>query len=368
MRPQSFHLRALLGVLIAVLALAGCSKSDPAPQPSAATSPGAASRSDAFLVIETVGAATPSLRAPLPGRLDFRPQARASVSSPLTGRVLSIDVRPGESVKAGATLLTLQASEAAAARASVLQAQARLASAEDQLRRQAEMLTRGVGIEVEHVAAQMATREARAELDRAQRVVALIGSGEGDVYRIRAPSDGVVLQVSVGVGAVVAPGGMPLVEVGDTRRLWAVVDVPEADLAQGLTGRAAQLRLPAFDVQIPAVVEGVGPRVDGEQRRVPVYLAVRDVPRSAVPGMLVEVRFNEVVSDRITLPPTAVLIKDGARRLVYVQTASGAFESRPVRTGPTRDGRVTILEGLQAGERVVVQGALLLDGQAELAL
>ena len=77
---------------------------------------------------------------------------------------------------------------------------------------------------------------------------------------------------------------------------------------------------------------------------------------------------SDDAQDRITLPPTAVLIKDGSRRLVYVQTDSGRFEPRPVRTGGTRDGRVTILEGLKAGERVVVRGALLLDGQAELAL
>lgn len=374
MRLDVLRFKSCLAAVFALGVLLGCSRPEPAPstetRSSETRSPGASSgsRPDAFLVVESVGASPASLRAPLPGRLDFRPQAFAALSSPLTGRVLSIDVRPGESVKAGAALLTLQAAEASAARAAVSQAQARLASAEDLLRRQTEMLARGVGLEVEQFAAQTAVREARTELDRAQRVAALIGSGEGDHYRVRAPSEGVVLRVNVGVGAIVSPGGEPLVEVGDPRRLWAVIDIPEGDLAGVTVGRSAQISVPALDARLAAVVEGVGPRVDGTQRRVPVYLALKESLRSAVPGMLVEVRFSDDAQDRITLPPTAVLIKDGSRRLVYVQTDSGSFEPRPVRTGGTRDGRVTILEGLKAGERVVVRGALLLDGQAELAL
>ena len=70
----------------------------------------------------------------------------------------------------------------------------------------------------------------------------------------------------------------------------------------------------------------------------------------------------------ISVPVTAVLIKDGKRRVVYVERPDGTFEAREVQTGRNRDGRVVILQGLAAGERVVVRGALLLDTQAEQLL
>ena len=70
----------------------------------------------------------------------------------------------------------------------------------------------------------------------------------------------------------------------------------------------------------------------------------------------------------ISVPISAVLIKDGKRRVVYVARPDGAFEVREVRVGRSRDGRVTVLQGLTAGEKIVVRGALLLDTQAEQLL
>ena len=78
--------------------------------------------------------------------------------------------------------------------------------------------------------------------------------------------------------------------------------------------------------------------------------------------------FVSATESEISLPVSAVLIKDGKRRVVYVEKPDGTFEARDVETGRNRDGRVVILKGLTAGERVVVRGALLLDTQAEQML
>jgi multidrug efflux pump subunit AcrA (membrane-fusion protein) len=64
----------------------------------------------------------------------------------------------------------------------------------------------------------------------------------------------------------------------------------------------------------------------------------------------------------------AAAVGGGRRRVVYVQREGGAYELREVRTGETNAGRVLILEGLKAGERVVTKGALLVDGEAEQLL
>lgn len=360
--------RASIGALIALTLLAACSRSETPKTQDRARSSAARAEPSKFVVVEAVGSGEQALRSALPGRLDFRPQGLAAIGSPLSGRVLSVDVRPGETVAAGASVLTLQSTEVAAARAAAAQAQARLAAAEDALRRQTELLERGVGIEAERFAAQTQVKEQRAEAERAQRVLALIGSGDADRFRIRTPVGGNVLKVNVGAGSSVTPGGEALVEVGDPKRLWTVIDMAESDLAGLAIGRAAEVIIPALDARLMATVDGMGSRVDGEQRRVPVYLAVKSLPAGAIPGMLTEVRFAEAAGERISLPPSAVLIKDGSQRLVYIEKAPGKYEPRPVRVGPTRDGRVTILEGLKTGERVVVRGALLLDGEAELAL
>jgi len=277
--------------------------------------------------------------------------------------------RPGESVRAGAALLTLQSADAASAKASLAQARAQTALAQDALRRQNEMVSKGVGLEVERFQAQVAVREARAELERAERAANLLGQGAGDRFVLRAPAAGVVLSVRAATGAVVAADGAALVEIGDPSRLWVVADVPESEAASIRSGAVARIHVPGAGGDYAATVDGIGPLVDSDLRRLPLYLKFAgERPPALTPGSLVEVRLDAVADAAPSVPVAAVLIKGGSQRVVYVQRGDGRFEARAVRTGASRGGRVTVLDGVRAGEKVVVEGALLLDSQAEQLL
>jgi cobalt-zinc-cadmium efflux system membrane fusion protein len=320
-----------------------------------------------FLRIEEVGGGGDAPSAAVPGRVAYRPQALSSVGAPFSGRITSVSVRPGERVKAGAPLVVLQSADASAARSQLEQATARASAAEDQLRRQVEMMARGVGLEVERVEAEARAREARAELERTRRAVALAGGGQGSEVILRAPAAGVVVSVRASAGAIAEPGGDPLVELADPARVWVVAEVPEPEVARIASSQRVQVRVPAIDAVLDGVVDGIGSAVDAASRRLPVYIALKAPPPGLTPGMLTEVRFAGS-RDGLSVPVSAVLIKDGHRRVVYLQRADGRFEVREVRTGRSSGGRVAILEGLSAGERIVVKGALLLDGEAELLL
>jgi cobalt-zinc-cadmium efflux system membrane fusion protein len=322
----------------------------------------------AYLTIEAVSAAdSAATYGPVPGRVSLRPEAMASLGAPTAGRVASVLVRPGEAVAAGKVLLTLQSADAAGARATLEQAQARAAAAEDNLRRQNEMIAKGVGLELERVEAQTRARETRAELERARRASVLLGGGQGDTVSLRAPAAGVVMTVKATVGTMVAPGGDALVEIADASRLWAVADVPESDTAAVAKGQAASVSIPSARRQLDGAVDGLGSRIDPETRRLPIYIALRGDLSGLAPGMYAELRFP-TRTQGLTVPVTAVLIKDGKRRVVYVQRADGRFEARDVRVGAAAAGRVPVLEGLKPGERIVVKGALLLDSAAEQLL
>ena len=143
--------------------------------------------------------------------------------------------------------------------------------------------------------------------------------------------------------------------------------MPEPDVARIAAGQQARVRVPALDATLEGTVDGVGSAVDAASRRMPVYLSIKAPPARLTPGMLAEVSFAGS-RDGLSVPVSAVLIKDGHRRVVYVQRADGRFEVREVRTGRSSGGRIAIQEGLSATDRVVVKGALLLDGEAELLL
>jgi len=368
--------RVFIALIAAAVLLTGCERGGAPPPSSKAESkngaPGGPVRlapaQKQFLTVEAVGASKAVDVLLLPGRVAFSPREQSAVGATAAGRVRALLVRAGDKVKAGNPLLRIDSADATAARAALEQANAKLTAAENLYRRQLAMIEKGVGLEVERQDAEARLQEARIEQRRAQQTADLLGAGAGGVVTVRAPSDGVVSSIRVAVGATVAPGGEPLLELGDPSHLQVVAQVTESDLNRVAPGQEAEVELPALSTRVGARVENVNPRVDAESRRVQVYLALAKHVDGLQAGMLAQIALRATGDSAIVIPVSAVLIKDGKRRVVYVEQPDGSFAAREVRTGRNRDGQVAILEGLAAGDRVVVRGALLLDTQAELLL
>lgn len=319
----------------------------------------------------TVEPATESAEADLvgaPAKVAFRPQAQYAVGAVAAGRVSAVLVRSGESVRAGTPLVVIDSGDAAAARSALDQAASRLANADAIYRRTVVMMEKGVGLEVERLEAKTKFDEARAEHERARHSAQLLGDGRGLQITVRAPAPGIVTNIRATVGAVVAPGGEPLLELGDSSRLQIVAHVSEGDLARISVGSTAEVTLPAIGSRLNARVEALNPRVDGETRRAQVYLGLVQPPANLREGMLAQVSLRAAAESGLTLPVSAVLIKDGRNRIVYVELPDGKFEPRPVEIGRSNNGRVAVVKGIAPGDRVVVRGALLLDTQAEQQL
>lgn len=325
--------------------------------------------SRAFLSVESAQVLQPAEAIRAPGRVEFRQQAVSGVGTPMAGRIAAVRVQAGSKVRAGDVLFLLHSPDAATARAALSTARAGLKAAEETARRQALMLARGVGLELEKLEADRQLAEAKAEFDRAHRTAQFLGEGEGAQVAIKAPIAGTVLNIKTSVGAAVEPGGEPLAELGDAGTLWIVAEVFERDLHLLREGDEARVELVISpDRPLRAKVTALGTVFKDEQRRAPVYVALTEPAPNLRPGMFARVAIQPRQTGRVLLPTSAVLVKGGQRTVVYVETAEGAYEQRPVTVGVSAEGRVPVLEGLRPGERVVVRGALLLDGEAEQLL
>ena len=165
------------------------------------------------------------------------------------------------------------------------------------------------------------------------------------------------------------PGGDPLVEVGDPNGLWVVADVPEGEVPSVKNATRAEVTVSALNVTLPGKLAGIAPRSDAETRRTPFYVELEGAPAELRAGLLVRVTvYGASQEGEIWLPVTAVLLKDGGRRVVYVEQPGGRFMPREVEVGDERAGRVRVLKRLKMGERVLMRGALLVDREAEQLL
>ncbi|MCP3103477.1 efflux RND transporter periplasmic adaptor subunit [Myxococcus sp. K15C18031901] len=366
--------RTLLMGLLA-LSAAGCtSAAAPSPTPErTAASPQKdgviqlAEASQAFVAVTPVQPDPSGALLQAPARVAFRDEAVSRLAAPLAGRVVTVHVRTGDTVKQGDALVTLDCPEAAAARTAVATSGAALREAQSAFERERRMFDQGVSTERERLAAETRLTEAQAELARAQASVGFVGAGGGTTVVLRAPLAGTVLSRSAAVGSAVQPGGEPLVEVGDPSALWVVAEVFERDLPQVREGARVKVTLPSVHAPLEGTVTSVGAVVTTGSRTAPVRVALAETPAGLRPGMFGRVRIDAAEAS-LTLPVEAVLLRNGKESVVYVKQDERTFVRRSVVIAPPVDGRVQVIAGLTQGEQVVTKGALLLDGAADQLL
>jgi cobalt-zinc-cadmium efflux system membrane fusion protein len=364
---------SVLALLAPAVLAAGCSAPAGATQTARDLSPvppeGVVHIDDAskpYIVVEGVSGSTASGILRVPARVDFRDGAISQVGAPFDGRVITVHAHTGDAVHAGAPLVTLDCPEAAAARASVETTQASLREARAALERERRMLEEGVGIERDKVAAETRVSELETELARAQASAAFVGEGSGTRVVLRAPASGTVIARKAAEGMAVQQGGEPLMEIGNASALWVVADVFERDLPMVHDGASVHIELPSVPHPLDGRVVSIGTVVSTGLRTAPVRIALKE-GNGLRPGMFGRAEVAVDASTALTLPTEAVLVK-GKDTIVYVEKAPNTFERRAVSVAAPFNGRVRILSGVSAGERVVVRGALLLDGSAEQML
>jgi len=218
-------------------------------------------------------------------------------------------------------------------------------------------------------AADFALAEARAALLHAEPTTGADGDGR---WLLRSPVDGVVLRRHVDSAGPIAVG-QPVLEVGDTRALEAVVDVLSADALRIAAGAPVQLSPGMGHAPLAGRVARVEPvaftKVSAlgiEEQRVNVVVAL-DAAALAAAGALgegfhVDARIVTAAHDDALTVPGAALVRDGPRWQVYV-VEDGRARARAVELHARHAAAAWIAGGLQAGETVVLfPGGQMRDG------
>jgi membrane fusion protein, copper/silver efflux system len=181
-----------------------------------------------------------------------------------------------------------------------------------------------------------------------------------------APVAGVITELAIREGAMVTPDmtAMAITELGS---LWVIAEVPESQAAWVASGTSAELRFASLPGEtLAGVVEHVYPELSLETRTVRARI-VLERPHSAIrANMLANVTLlGEPGAAAVTIPRNA-LIRSGTEDRVVVALGEGRFVPRRVTAGAESGERIAIVDGLAAGEQVVVAGQFLLDSEANL--
>jgi RND family efflux transporter MFP subunit len=252
---------------------------------------------------------------------------------------------------------TVQA-DLAQSKAAVAEAEATLAEASANAQRARELQTTGA-LSAQQIA-QYATAErtAQARLE-AQRAIAKVQQLRLRQTQVLAPDSGVISSRSATVGAVL-PAGQELFRLIRKGRLEWRAEVSSAELAALKPGVAVSVA-PAGGAPIKGTVRMLAPTVDAQTRNALVYVDL-PAPGAARAGMFARGEFAIGSGQALTLPQSAVLLRDGFSYVLKVGADSKVAQAK-VTVGRRSADRIEITAGLDAAARVVASGGgFLVDG------
>ncbi|HYQ98604.1 MAG TPA: efflux RND transporter periplasmic adaptor subunit [Casimicrobiaceae bacterium] len=278
---------------------------------------------------------------------------QTTLGAQVAGRIVALDVKAGDTVRAGQVLARIDARTAdqavAASRSQVAEAQANLANAKRKYERNRDLLA-------QKFVSQAALDQAEAEYKAAQAQLAAVVANEGQAVAaqsfttIVAPYAGVIGATQAELGDMAQPG-KPLLTIFDPRELRVAATVPQAALATIKLDAPVRVEIAAIDRTLTATKVTIIPLADARTHTARVRL---DLPEGEklLPGQFARAYFATGTARAIAVPATA-LLKRGEVTAVYVVDRDGRPQLRQVRVGESLgDRQVEILAGLSAGERI----------------
>jgi len=196
----------------------------------------------------------------------------------------------------------------------------------------------------------------------------LIQDGKTTQYlTLRSPANGVVLEKPAIQGKRFMAGEV-LYQIADLSQVWLLAEVFEQDLGQVRIGQSANVRVDAYPENVFAgKVTFIYPTVTPESRTAKVRIELANPQALLKPSMYARAEFiASRGKGRVLAVPDSAVLDTGTRQLVLVQRGEGRFEPRPVKLGARGDGYIEVLEGVKAGENVVVSANFLIDAESNL--
>jgi cobalt-zinc-cadmium efflux system membrane fusion protein len=308
------------------------------------------------------------------GRVEADETRLARVGSPVTGRIVELEVLEGQPVKRGQVLATLTSTELSSAQLAYLKARSQQVLAESSAARARQLYQADVIGQAELQRRESELLQANAELSGARDQLKVLGMPARAIERLGSTRqvdsaaqvvssiDGIVLDRTVTAGQVVQPADKVYV-VADLSNVWLVADVPEQSAGDLAVGKRVRAEIPALPGRrIEGALSFVSATVNPDTRTIRVRMDMPNPAGEYKPAMLATMLLEGPPTLRVVVPSAAIVREDN-RDHVFVQTAPDAFVLRRVSLGGEQAGGRVVNEGLRVGEPIVVDGAFHLNNE-----
>ncbi|MBR0727157.1 efflux RND transporter periplasmic adaptor subunit [Bradyrhizobium japonicum] len=346
----------------------------------------------ATLTIEPVKAKTFRAEYVTEGKVAVDEDRSTPVFSPYAGRVTKLLAKPGEMLKQGQPLFTIEAADTVQAQndfIAAMTAQNKAKSAIDladiQFRR-AKDLYEGRAIplkdyqqaETTQVQAQNDVRSSGTALEAARNKLRILGftdetiktfQEKGVIDReitIYSPISGTVVQRKIGPGQYVNSGASdPVFVIGDLSTVWLTAFVRESDAAAVCIGQDISVNVMALPGHpLTAKINYVAAAIDPNTRRLLVRATIDNKDGLLKPEMFANVTIYSAGDRAAPAVPKQALIYEADKVRIWVAREDKSVELRQIKTGLINGNLVEVTGNLKPGEQIVTKGSLFIDRAA----
>jgi membrane fusion protein, heavy metal efflux system len=367
---------SFLGLAIAI-ALTGCGGSGGTSTQAQSGATSAASPGTEYVAPDAKGIQTMTVKSTaipeyleLSAHIEPDPTRVVHVFAPTGGRITEMKVRPWDYVEKGQTIAQLESSDLSRAVAEYHKALADNEVKQKQLARAEDLLAHHAIAERDYQQAQADAQMTQAELAATREQIRVFGMDPEHAtteLRVVAPRSGVVLDIGAALGefskSLDAPA--PLCTIADISTVWALGEIYEKDYADAKIGEEAQVSLNAYPGEHwsgrVGVVSGA---VDPTTHTLHVRVVLPNPKGEIKPAMFGTIRILRSSSQGILVPADAV-VREGSDSYVFVGKGGGKFERRSVQLGRAFDGSLEVANGVNPGDTIVSEGALLLRAASQ---
>ena len=301
-------------------------------------------------------------------RVELSWRQQAIVTTQVPGRIAQVMIRPGELVEAGQKLASVESLELEKLQLAMLQADAELALAKEQLSRHTSLADQGVIAGKTAIETRSTVRQKNAELEIAMCKLRALGLAQSHLDQIRqttkpitefaivSPISGILADAEVRIGQLVKTTEH-LFHVVDLSTVWVLGDVLEGDVSQVQVGQPVVVRFKSLgEAAFSGRIDHLHLRMNDKRRTRAAAVALDNSAGRLRPGMFGQMEIEVGRSKEAIICPNEGIIQYFGQQFVLLNRGKSKYIRQPIRTGVDGGDCTEILDGLFPGDQIVVNG------------
>jgi cobalt-zinc-cadmium efflux system membrane fusion protein len=307
----------------------------------------------------------------LTGTVTYNLFKTTPVFTAVSGPVHEILATPGENVKAGQPLLTVNSPDYSMLRSGYIKAREAFQLADKNYTRSKDLYDHHAIAERDLEQAQSDRAQAQADLQSSEAGLRVLGIADPDSlvkgppsYQVPllAPVGGVITDRLVGPGQLLAAGTTQCFTISDMTSVWVLLNVYQSDLGFVRVGDAVEISTDSYPGVFHGRVSYIAAALDPSTRTLQARIVTENPGGKLKNNMYVTASVQAGAIDGALVVPDAAVLRDTENQpFVYVQTNSNQFARRLVTLGESQGGHTQITSGVKAEEHVVGDGSLFLQ-------